>query len=85
MNVPIEIIVVFLTAFLSAIGGVFVAINNSTKAINSINITLAKFKVSSDFEEKECKTRHVYVNLKFKKTDEKLENHEKRISKLEPK
>lgn len=82
MEIPIEIIigaisVVFFLLVL-IIGFMFKVLTENTKAIEGINITLAKMETKDVFEESDCKTKHGYIA-------KKLDSHDKRITKLETK
>ena len=89
MVIPIEIVVVFLTTLLGGIGWIIVSVLNAfkrnTDAINSINesiqdirLWISKKDTADVYEEKECKIIHQSINNRF-------DNHEKRITKLEGK
>lgn len=87
MEIPIEIVMWFLgILFLllsTIIGFMFKVLTNNTDAINNISLYIAKDEERSLFEEKDCSTRHAYVNSKLKQHTDKLEEHEKRINKIE--
>ena len=89
MIIPIEIIVVFLSALLGGIGWIIVSVLNALKkntdAINSINesiqdirLWISKKDTADVYEEKECKLTRKSINSRF-------DNHEKRITNLEAK
>ena len=89
MIIPIEIIVVFLSALLGGIGWIIVSVLNALKkntdAINSINesiqdirLWISKKDTADVYEEKECQLIHKSINSRF-------DNHEKRITNLESK
>lgn len=94
MNVPIEIVAVFLTVFFSFIGTALLMMINAFKkntnafkdvgdAIQDIRIWMTKKDTSEVFEDKECAARHSYINEKFAKHSDTLQKHEIRITKLE--
>ena len=85
MVVPPEIIVFILATFVAVIGFGFKVIQSNTKAIESINITLTEIQTSNKYEEKDCKSKHGYITDKFKDQGLRIEDHERRISKLEDK
>ena len=85
MVIPPEIIVFILATFVAVIGFGFKVIQSNTKAIESINITLTEIQTSNKYEEKDCKQKHAYIAGKFKDHGLKIEDHERRISKLEDK
>ena len=85
MVVAPEIIVFILATFVAVIGFGFKIIQSNTKAIESINITLTEIQTSNKYEEKDCEQRHAYISGKFKDHGLRIEDHERRISKLEQK
>lgn len=89
MNVPIEIIAIVITSIFGAGGFLIVkvlsAFSKNTDAFNSINesiqdirLWITKKDTSDTYEEKECNLIHKNINQRF-------DNHEKRITKLEDK
>lgn len=83
MKIPIEIIIIAISLFITVLGFGFKVIMENTKAIENINIVLAKILTSNMYEDKECTAKHKYINEKFRQHSEKLDNHEKRIIKVE--
>lgn len=82
MTIKIELIIFFLGLFVTVLTAVisWVAkvVVKCTEAIDAIHITLAKMGERNLSENKECRLKHTYVS-------EKINNHEKRIVKLESK
>lgn len=89
MQIKIELVVLFISVFIMILSGIigWVArvVVKCTEAIEAINVTLAKISVSNMYEDKECVLKHTYVSEKLKQHTEKLDNHEKRITKIEDK
>jgi hypothetical protein len=83
MKIPIEFIVLVASFFIAVIGFGFKVIMENTKAIESINVVLAKILTGNMYEDKVCTTKHEYINDKLKSHSEKLEKHEIRIQNLE--
>lgn len=83
MQIPIEIVVVILGFFTTLIIGFIKVVIDNTKSNNNINITLAKIETRLDLEDKKNAEEHGYIKTKLAKHTENLENHEKRIIKLE--
>lgn len=89
MEIPLEIIVTFLSALLLALGWLITATLNAfkknTDAFNCINesiqdirLWMTKKDTADVYEEKECNFIHKSINTRF-------DNHEKRITNLENK
>lgn len=89
MHIPTEIVVITLTAILSALGFLVTkmlsAFSKNTDAFNSINESIQDIRLwitqkdtADKYEEKECHMMHKSINNRF-------DNHEKRITKLEEK
>jgi hypothetical protein len=83
MKIPIEFIVLVAGFFIAVIGFGFKVIMENTKAIESINVVLAKILTGNSYEDKVCTTKHDYINEKLKSQTDKLDNHETRIQNLE--
>jgi len=76
MTIPTDILVVFLTIML---GVLLRVLYKNTEAINRIDITLAGYSE----KEKRDREQEIYVKDKLKSHNDRLEDHEKRIIKLE--
>ena len=96
MNVPIEIIVLVVTAILGAGGFLIVkvlsAFSQNTDAFNSINESIQEIRIwitkkdtSDNYEEKECTTIHKNIDLKFSIHEKRINKHSEEIDKLKEK
>lgn len=83
LEIPVQLVVVSISIFIGIIGFVvgilLTTLNSNTKAINSINIILAKYEE----QDKRDKEEESYIKNKLTSHGQKLEDHEKRIYKLE--
>ena len=75
MNVPIEIIVVVVGAFLSILGFGFLVIWQNTKAINSINVTLSELNMKETIGETICASRHSIIDKRLNEHSAKINAH----------
>lgn len=76
MTIPTDILVVFLTIML---GVLLRVLYKNTEAINRIDITLAGYSE----KEKRDREQEIYIKDKLQNHTDRLEDHEKRIIKLE--
>ncbi|MEI8086564.1 MAG: hypothetical protein WCG93_10155 [Paludibacter sp.] len=83
MNIPLPLIIVAIGIFISVIGFGFKVIIENTKAIENINVVLAKILTSNMYEEKEGTAQHDYINRRMAKHSDIIQEHEIRITKLE--
>ena len=84
MTIPIQIVALSLSLFVGIIsfvvGILLKTLNSNTKAINDINITLAKYEE----QDKRDKQEELYIKNKLSEHTKQINDHEKRIIKLEP-
>ncbi len=84
MTIPIQIVALSISLFVGIIsfvvGILLKTLNSNTKAINDINITLAKYEE----QDKRDKQEELYIKNKLSEHTKQLNDHEKRILKLEP-
>lgn len=87
MEIPIDFIIgtISIVFFLLVliIGFMFKILTDNTKAIDGINITLAKIEIKDGFNSTDLVRRHNYIEDRFKIHDEKLSEHDRRILKIE--
>lgn len=83
LEIPVQIFVLLMSLLVGVIsftvGILLKTLNQNTKAINSINITLAKYEE----QDKRDKEEEAYIKGKLATHGKRLEDHEKRIYKLE--
>ncbi len=83
LEIPTQIVVLTISIFggvVSFMVGILLkTLNSNTKAINNINLTLAKYEE----QDKRDKEEEAYIKNKLATHGQKLEDHEKRIYKLE--
>ena len=84
MTIPIQIVALSISLFVGIIsfvvGILLKTLNCNTKAINDINVTLAKYEE----QDKRDKQEELYIKNKLSEHTKQLNDHEKRILKLEP-
>jgi len=83
LEIPVQIVVLSITIFVGIIsftvGILLKTLNSNTKAINSINITMAKYEEQS----KRDKEEEIYIKNKLSEHGRQINNHDRRLTKLE--
>lgn len=83
LEIPIQIVALSITLFVGtisfAVGILLKTLNSNTKAINNINITMAKYEEQN----KRDKEEEAYIKNKLSEHGKQINNHDRRISKLE--
>lgn len=84
LEIPVQLVVFSISVFVGivsfTVGILLKTLNSNTKAINSINITLAKYEE----QDKRDREEEHYMKNKLSEHTMQLKDHEKRINKLEP-
>lgn len=75
MNIPIEIVVTVVGAFLSILGFGFLVIWQNTKAINALSLTLVELNTKDRMTEKESSDKHIVIDKRLNEHSAKINAH----------